>query len=125
MIPTLTALTAMKCNTCGQLGHRRITHKNCLANRMLQPNAESTAPCAAPPAALAPATLAVPAALTALAVSVASAAPIAPAPPIAPAIPAIPPAAPIGPRVFGNGMAAINEHEQDDTVYRSLGRMNI
>jgi hypothetical protein len=56
-----------------------------------------------------------------------SSAPSTPADPAAPAASAAPaaPAAPIGPRVFGNDMAAIKEHEQDDTEYRNLGRMNV
>ncbi|KAG0047625.1 hypothetical protein BGZ90_007847, partial [Linnemannia elongata] len=46
-------LAAMKCNTCGQLGHRRTNHKNCLANPQLQLNAASTTTSAAASAALA------------------------------------------------------------------------
>lgn len=98
------ALAAMKCNTCGQLGHRRTTHKNCLANRRLQPNAASTTTLDTASAALA-----APAVLGAPVDPVAFAAPAAPAEQL--------------PRVFGNGMAAINE--QDNSEYRTLGRMNV
>ena len=58
------------------------------------------------------------------------AAPAAPAASVfaAPAAPAASvlaaPAAPAEPRVFGNGKAAIKE-EQDNTAYKTLGRMNV
>lgn len=63
------------------------------------------------------------AALAVPAAPAAPAAPTAPAPPAALAPPAAP-AAPAEPRVFGNGKAAIKE-EQDDTEYKTLGRMNV
>ena len=81
--------------------------------------AESLAPAASVALAAPAATPAVPAAIT---VPAALAAPAIPAAPAAPAAPAIP-AAPVEPRVFGKGMAAINE--QDNTEYRALARMNV
>ncbi|KAG0196032.1 hypothetical protein BGX33_002212, partial [Mortierella sp. NVP41] len=61
------------------------------------------------------------------AVSAVPAVPDAPAVPVVHAVPAVPVvhaalAAPAV-RVFGNGLAA--HKEQDDTVYRTLGRMNV
>ncbi|KAH7054771.1 hypothetical protein BKA57DRAFT_434412 [Linnemannia elongata] len=81
--------------------------------------AESAA-LAVPAAPAAPTAPAVPAAPTAPAAPIA---PIAPAAPAASPAPAAPPA-PGEPRVFGNGKAAIKE-EQDDTEYKTLGRMNV
>lgn len=110
-VPRDTAQDALhstpQCKTCGRLGHRRITHADCLMNPKYLFMAESAA-------------LAVPAAPTAPAAPIA---PIAPAAPAASPAPAAPPA-PGEPRVFGNGKAAIKE-EQDDTEYKTLGRMNV
>ena len=145
--------SAMKCNACGQLGHRRTTHSDCLRNpqRLLvaeyiaKANAPPTGPSALPAPAT-PATPATPAPITSPATPATPATPAPPATPTAPAAPAAPaaladpsapaapsapsaPAAPAAPAtpaeldVFENGMTAFKR--QDGTKYRTLGRIDV
>ncbi|KAH7043152.1 hypothetical protein BKA57DRAFT_441153 [Linnemannia elongata] len=127
-LPDAPQSSVIKCSACGQLGHRRTTHPDCLVNpqRLLIARPNAYTPPTVPVAFTASASFTAPAVPPAV-----STAPAAPAPPDAPA-PAppatpspAPPATPAPPavRVFGNGLAAHNE--QDDTVYRTLGRMNV
>ncbi|KAG0043081.1 hypothetical protein BGZ90_009202, partial [Linnemannia elongata] len=127
-LPDAPQSSVMKCSACGQFGHRRTTHPDCPMNpqRLLTARPTAYTPPTVPVAFTASASFTAPAVPPAV-----STTPAAPAPPDAPA-PAppatrspAPPAAPAPPavRVFGNGLAAHNE--QDDTVYRTLGRMNV